>query len=86
MHYDHGGNENNSNKSAGNAVGSANTRNSGGVCSTDGNIPHTEARKADKLDNKFSTIKDHVTLQCTFSKYWIVIAIRENCGKIGPIN
>ncbi len=44
MHYDHRGNENNSNKSAGDVLGSANTLNGGGVCSTDGSIPPTEAR------------------------------------------
>ncbi len=44
MYYDHRGNENNSNKSAGDALGSANTWNGGGVCGIDGSIPPTEAR------------------------------------------
>ncbi len=44
MHYDRRGNENNSNKSAGDALGSANTRNGGGVCSTDGSLMLTEIR------------------------------------------
>ncbi len=43
-HYDHRINENNSNKSAEAAVGSANTRNGGGVCNTDGSIPPIKAR------------------------------------------
>ncbi len=29
--------------------------------------------KADKLDSKFSMIKDHAILWCTFGEYWIVI-------------
>ncbi len=33
--------------------------------------------KADKMDNKFSIIKDHVTLRSTFDKYWSVIPTRE---------
>ncbi len=41
MHYDHRGNENNSNKYAGDALRSANTRNGGGVCITDSSIPST---------------------------------------------
>ncbi len=44
MHYDHRGNENNSNKSAGDALGSANIQNSSGVSSTDGSITPTKAR------------------------------------------
>ncbi len=36
--------------------------------------------KADKVDSKFSKIKYHVTLQCTFGKYQIVIATREQWG------
>ncbi len=43
-YYDHRGNANNSNKSAGDVLGSANTGNSGGVCSTDGSILPTEIR------------------------------------------
>ncbi len=71
MYYDHRGNENNSNKSVGDVLGSANTGNSGGVCSTYGSIPPTETKsenlgighnriwaKADKMD-KFSKIKEH---------------------------
>ncbi len=34
--------------------------------------------EADKVDNKFSKIKDHVTLWRTFRKYWIVIPTREH--------
>ncbi len=41
MYYDHRGNENNSNKSAEDVLGSANTGNGSGVCSTDGSIPST---------------------------------------------
>ncbi len=44
MYYDHRGNENNSNKSAGNVLGSVNTLNGSGVCSTDDNILPTKAR------------------------------------------
>ncbi len=33
--------------------------------------------KADKVDGKFSMIKDHIILQHTFSKYRIVILTRE---------
>ncbi len=44
MHNDYRGSENNSNKSAGDALESDNTRNGGEVCSTDGSIPPTEAR------------------------------------------
>ncbi len=33
--------------------------------------------KADKMDNKFSMIKDHVSLRRTFGKYWTVIPTRE---------
>ncbi len=43
-HYDHRGNENNSNKKVREAFGFANVRNSSGVCSTDGNIPPIEDR------------------------------------------
>ncbi len=42
MHSDNKGNENNSNKSIGDALGSANSRNVGGVCSTGGRIGHTK--------------------------------------------
>ncbi len=79
MHYDHRGNENNSNESTGDALGSANIWNSGGVYSTDGSRLPTEVRsekpgighnriweKADKVDSKFSMINDHVTLWRTF--------------------
>ncbi len=44
MYYDHRSNENNSNKSVGDVLGSVNTGNSGGVCSTDGNISLTETK------------------------------------------
>ncbi len=37
--------------------------------------------KADKVDNKFNMIKDHVTLRCTYGKYRIVISTREEWGK-----
>ncbi len=40
--------------------------------------------KADKMDNKFSMIKDHVTLKRTFGKYRTVIPTREEL-KTGPI-
>ncbi len=33
--------------------------------------------KADKMDNKFSLIEDHITLRRSFVKYWIVILTRE---------
>ncbi len=33
--------------------------------------------KTDKMDNKFSMIKDHITLRCTFDKYQTVIPTRE---------
>ncbi len=42
MYYEHRSNENNSNESVGDVLGSANTKNSGGVCSTDGSILPTE--------------------------------------------
>ncbi len=51
MYYDHGSNEKNSNKSFGDAFGSANVHNSGGVCSTDGSILLTEAR-SENLKNR----------------------------------
>ncbi len=37
--------------------------------------------KADKVDRKFSMIKDHATLRSTFSKYRIVIPTREEWWK-----
>ncbi len=43
MRDDHRGNEN-YNTSAGDALGSVNTRNGGGVSNTEGNIPPTVAR------------------------------------------
>ncbi len=79
MHYDHRCNENNSNKSAVDTHGSANTRNGGGICSTDDSIPPTKPdprnlgignriwAKADKVDSKFGMIRDHITLWCTFT-------------------
>ncbi len=82
MHYYHRGNENNSNKSAEDVLGSANTWNSDGVRSTNGSMSTTKTKsenlgigynriwaKADKVDNKFSIIKDHVTLRRRFGKY-----------------
>ncbi len=46
MYYDHRGNENNSNKSVGDVLGSANTGNSDGVCSPDGRIlPKAKSEK-----------------------------------------
>ncbi len=44
MYYDHRGNEENSNKSVGDVLGSANTWNGVGVYSADGSIPPTEVR------------------------------------------
>ncbi len=40
--------------------------------------------KADKVDSKFSMIKDHVTLPRTFSKHWIVIPTMEEWTKNWP--
>ncbi len=37
--------------------------------------------KADKMDNKFSMIKDHVSLRRRFGKYWAVILTREKSYK-----
>ncbi len=51
MHSDHRANENNSNKSAGDALGSANIWNGVEGCKTDDSIPPTEAR-AEKPRNK----------------------------------
>ncbi len=60
----HRGNKNNSNKSAGDVLGSANAGNGGEVCSTDrpdlknrGIGPSRIWVKADKMDNKFSMIE-----------------------------
>ncbi len=39
--------------------------------------------KADKMD-KFSMIKDHITLRNTFGKYWTVIPTREEWNKDWP--
>ncbi len=68
-HYDHRGNENNSDKSTGNALGSANTWNGGRVCRTmvAYRLPRSDPRnlgighnriyaKAYKVDSKFSMI------------------------------
>ncbi len=41
--------------------------------------------KADKLDSKFSMVKDHIILWRTFHIYGIVISTREEWGKTGPI-
>ncbi len=99
MHYDRRCNENNSNKSAGDALAYANTRNSGGPASliTIYRLLRSDPRnlgighnwiweKAEKVDSKFSMIKDHVTLDRTFSKYRMVILTREEWEKTGPIN
>ncbi len=40
--------------------------------------------KADKMDNKFSMIKDHVILRHTFDKYQTVIWTREERDKDWP--
>ncbi len=40
--------------------------------------------KADKVDNKFSMIKDHITLRRTFGKHPIVIPTREEWDKNWP--
>ncbi len=93
MYYDHRGYENNSNKSVGDVLGSANTGNGGGVYGTNGSIPLTKTKsknlgighnriweKADKMD-KFSTINDHITLRRTFDKYRTVIPTREEWYK-----
>ncbi len=97
MHSDHRGDENNSNKSGGDALESANSRNVGGVCSTDGRIWPSKPdprnlgighnriwAKADKVDSKLSMIKDHVTLRLTSGKSWIVIPTRKEWGKNWP--
>ncbi len=97
IHYDHRTMRTTLPKKAGNALGSAITQNSGGVCSTDGSISPTRPdlgnlgighnriwTKADKVDSKFRTIKDRVTLRRTFSKYRIVILTREEWGKNWP--
>ncbi len=45
-------------------------------------IGHNQIRaKADKVDGKFSMMKDHVTVRHTFSKCRIVISTREEYGK-----
>ncbi len=50
-------------------------------------IGHNRIRaKTDKVDRKFSIIKDHVPLRRTFGNYRIVILNRERWGKTGPIN
>ncbi len=77
-------------KSAGDVLGSANTGNGDRVCSTDDSIPPTEIKsknlgmghnriwaKADKMNSKFSMIKDYVTLRRMFGKYRTVIPTRE---------
>ncbi len=40
--------------------------------------------KADKMDNKFGTIKDHITLRRTFGNYRAVIPTREEWDKDWP--
>ncbi len=94
MYYDHRGNENNSNKSVGDVPGSVNTGNGGGVCSIDGSLRLTRPNpgnlgighnriwaKADKMDNKFNMIKDHIILRRTFGNYGTVVPTREDWGK-----
>ncbi len=51
IYYDCRGSENNSNKSAGDVLGSAITWNGVGVCLIDGSIPPTNA-KSEKLRNR----------------------------------
>ncbi len=51
MYYDYRGNENNSDESAGDVLGSAKTWNGSGVCSTDGNISPIK-NKSEKLRNR----------------------------------
>ncbi len=93
-HSDHIDDENNSNKSVGDALRSANSRNVGKVSSTGRciwptkpdlrnlGIGHNRIRvKADKVDSKFSMMTDHITLRRTFGKYRIVILTREEWGK-----
>ncbi len=40
--------------------------------------------KADKMDNKFSMIKDHLTLRRMFGKYRTVMPTRDEWDKIWP--
>ncbi len=40
--------------------------------------------EADKEDNKFSMIKNHIMLRCTVSKNWIVILTKEEWDKKWP--
>ncbi len=48
-------------------------------------IEHNQVwAKADKMDNKFSMIKDHVTLRRTFDKYPTAIPTREDWDKDWP--
>ncbi len=98
-HSDHRGDENNSDKSVGDALGSADSRNVGKVCSTGGRVWPTKPdprnlgighdriwKKADKVDSRFGMIKDRVTLRRTrtFSKYRIAIPTEEEWGKNWP--
>ncbi len=73
MYSDHRGDENNSNKSVGNALESANSRNVGlqhwwthMAYKAKSEKPRKRIyriwAKADKVDSKFSMVKDHVTL------------------------
>ncbi len=97
MHYDHKGNENKSNKSAGVALGSTHTWNSmeSAALMATFRLSRPDLRnlgirrnriwaKVDKVDGKFSMIKDRLTLRRTFSKYRIVIPTREKWGKNWP--
>ncbi len=97
LYYDHRGNENNSNKSVGDVSGSANTgmavesatlvaayhlpRPNSGILG----IGHNRIWvKADKMDNKFNMIKDHITLRRTCGNYRTVIPTREEWDKDWP--
>ncbi len=40
--------------------------------------------KADKMNNKFSMIKHHISLRRTFGKYWTVIPTREEWYRLAP--
>ncbi len=94
MHSDDRGDENSSNKSVGDALGSANSWTVGRVCRTVGRIwprkpdprnlgiGHNQIwAKANKKGSKFDMMKDHVTLRRTFGIYRIVILTREEWGK-----
>ncbi len=90
MYYDHRGNENYDNKSVGDVPGSANTGTAVESAAlmaayrllrpNPKNLGMEHNRiwvKADKMDNKFSIIKDHITLRRTSGKHRTVIPTRE---------